>query len=63
MRTESLQKDAFTAVSHCTVEQPVLGQREISVHYCEGSADSRPVICAARAGAARLMQTAMSPSS
>lgn len=49
--------DALARVSHRTVEEIVLGPREIHVHYGEGMRDSRLKIPAAQAGTARNMNT------
>ncbi|MEL1266254.1 DUF1697 domain-containing protein [Pseudoxanthomonas putridarboris] len=49
--------DTLARVSHRTVEEIVLGRREIYVHYGEGMRDSRLRIPAAQAGTARNMNT------
>ena len=50
-------QNALADVSHRTVEEIVLGRREIYVHYGEGMAGSRLRIPAAKAGTARNMNT------
>jgi uncharacterized protein (DUF1697 family) len=54
---EVVAEYALQNLRHLTVEQPVLGHREIYVHYPEGQGRSKLVIPAAREGTARNMNT------